>query len=319
MSAEDSLSKRGPEQTQSPSSPPRSLERRYDEDDDNSVSSSTASSVHEIIVFETDRRKERIYRIRLRRKIAQLGLHDKTENQDDPLHSSSSSGSAGGIMSARTLQESLHGSKISEMKKLRRKATIKLKKNLDVVSSNGSVHNMATNETDDGSVISGLSGLSLSTAGILSSLNVKLGFSHVHIREYELVPGSNPSVSSGPPVELGWAHTESTSVEFDKWESIRDGRRRRQSQMRIPPDDRRFLLRHHGNAQKDIRDATRNAAICRSQRAYTVQRLNRRNLDEFVDKIKRAFNIKRALTKKKAEKELYGYKGGKALLPSGPS
>jgi len=145
---------------------------------------------------------------------------------------------------------------------------------------------------------------------------VKLGFSHVHIREYELVPGSNPSVTSGPPVELGWAHTEPTSVELDTWESIRDGRRRRKAQLRIPPGDRRFLLRHHGSAQKDIRDATRNAAICRSQRAQTLQRLKRGNLDEMVDKFKRAFNIKRAFKKKKAEKELYGYKGGKALLSS---
>jgi hypothetical protein len=283
------------------SSSPRHL-RNDGEDDDNSVSS-TASSVHEIIVFETDRRKERIYRIRLRRKIAQLGLHGNTDNPDDPVLSS---GSAGGIMSVRTLDESLHGTKISEMRKLRRKMTIKVK-NLDVFNGSNSTANGtgSTEESDDVSVISGLSGLSLSTAGN-SSLNVKLGFSHVHIREYELVPGANPSVSSGPPVELGWAHTEPTSVEFDKWESIRDGRRRLQAQMRIPPHVRRELLLHHGNAQKDIRDATRNAATGRKQRIQTLDRLHRGNVDEMVDTVKRAFNIKRVFKKKKAEKELYG-------------
>mmetsp|Transcript_7913 Transcript_7913/g.11951 ORF Transcript_7913/g.11951 Transcript_7913/m.11951 type:complete len:266 (+) Transcript_7913:60-857(+) len=243
-----------------PPSSPRHL-RNDDDDDDNSVSS-TASSVHEIIVLETDRRKERIHRIRLRRKIAQLGLHE-TENPDDSVRSS---GSVGGIMSVRTLDESLHGTKISEMRKLRRKVTIKVKNNLDV--SNGS-HSMAngtgsTEETDNVSVISGLSGISLSTAG-KSSLNVQLGFAHVHIREYELVPGANPSVSSGPPVELGWAHTEPTSVDLDNWEIIRDGRRRVQAQMRIPPGVRRELLLHHGNSQRDIRDATRNAATGRKQ------------------------------------------------------
>ena len=89
--------------------------------------------------------------------------------------------------------------------------------------------------------------------------------------------------------------------------------------MRIPPGVRRLLLRHHGNAEKDIRDATRNADTGRNQRIQTLKILNRGNLDEMVDKVKRAFNIKRAFKKKKAEKELYGYKGGKVLLSSVPS
>jgi hypothetical protein len=285
---------------QLPSSP-RNLRNDHNmKDDDNSVSS-TASSVHEIIVFETDRRKEKIHRIRLRRKIAQL-LHSKTANQDDPVISS---GSAGGIMSVRTLDESLHGTKISEIRKLRRKMTIKVK-NLDG-SHSTATGNGISEDTDDISEISGLSNLSLSTAGNSSlNVNVKLGFSHVHIREYVLVPGTNPSVSSGPPIELGWAHTEPTSVELEKWESIRDGRRRLQAQMRIPPHVRRELLLHHGNPQRDIRDATRNAATGRKQRMQTLDRLHHGNVNEMVDTVKRAFNIKKAFKKKKAEKDLYG-------------
>jgi len=279
---------------------PRYIIRNDDEEEDDDASvSSTASSVHEIIVFESDRRKERIHRIRLRRKIAQLGLH-----ADDDR-------SAGGIMSVRNLDESLQGSKISEIRKLRRNLTITVKRKLVDVSNSRSNGTGSTEETDAVSVTTrGLRGLSLSTTG-KSSLNLKkVAFSHVHIREYELVPGANPSVSSGPPVELGWAHTEPTTVELGKWESSRDGRRRRQTQMKIPPDVRRGLLLYHGNAQKDIRDATRNAAICRKQRIKTLDRLHRGNLDEMVDKVKRAFNIKRAFKKKKAEKELYGYKRG---------
>jgi len=35
----------------------------------------------------------------------------------------------------------------------------------------------------------------------------KLGFRKVYIREYEVVPGCNPSVSCGPPLELGWRNS----------------------------------------------------------------------------------------------------------------
>ena len=36
---------------------------------------------------------------------------------------------------------------------------------------------------------------------------LKLGFRKVYIREYEVVPGCNPSVSCGPPLELGWRNS----------------------------------------------------------------------------------------------------------------
>jgi len=35
----------------------------------------------------------------------------------------------------------------------------------------------------------------------------KLGFRKVYIREYEVVPRCNPSVSCGPPLELGWQNS----------------------------------------------------------------------------------------------------------------
>jgi len=283
-------------------------------DNDNSSVSSTTSSVHsatstvhsttssiqEIVVSETDRKNHRIKRMKLRRRLANFGLDANSNNQ----HSDNSVQSFQGIMSVRwlatSLDESLDGDKVAKMRKLRRKMTIQVK------SLDSSYKSISTGESIVFDDISIVSGLSMETK-CLSSLNVKLSFTNVEIREYQLVPGSNPSVSSGPPVELGWAHTDHTSVDIDQWESIRDGRRRLQAQMRIPPHVRKALLLHHGNDQKTIRDATRSALIARKQRMQTLDKLHRRGpLYEKVDKVKRACNIKRAFKKKKEEKELYG-------------
>ena len=265
------------------------------ENNSGSSVSSTASSVHEIIVSETERKHDRINRMRLRRKLAKLGLQSNSNNPENSVQSPK------GIMSVRTLHESLDGGKIADMRKLRRKMTIHVK-SLD--ASYGS--SVSTGESSVFDDMSSVSGLSVERTG-KTSLYVKLGFTNVDIREYQLVPGSNPSVSNGPPVELGWAHTELTSVDLEQWERIRDGRRRLQAQMRIPSDVRKGLLVHHGNGQKAIRDATRNAVVARKQRIQTLEKMRRIGpLNGKVQKVKRALNVKRVFKKKKEEKQLYG-------------
>jgi len=222
--------------------------------DDMSVGStnSAASSVHEIIVSETDRRKERVNRIRERRRQQQRPTE---KSNDDSSSLSSSSSSIAGIMTVRTLDESLFGGRVSEMRKLRRKVTIKFKNPESAAASS-----LASDE--EISVYSTMS-------------DISLGFAHVYIREYEIVPGNNPSCSKGPPIELGWAHIEHSHMDFEKYEDVRDGRRRLHAQMRMPTEVRKSLLLHHGSSQKMIRDATRSAAIHRKQRMQTIHNLDR--------------------------------------------
>jgi hypothetical protein len=210
--------------------------------------SSAASSVHEILVHETDRRKMRLRRIRSRKKVQ--------ESEDDSYISQSDlsiASSVSGIMSVRTLEESLDGGRITQMRKLRRQITIKFKSGADSTSVLG----------EDESI----------SLGSRSTANISIDFSKVHIREYELVPGYNPSCTSGPPIELGWKHAETQDFDIESFEDVRDGRRRLQAQMRIPADIRRGMLLHHGNSQKHIRDATRSTAISRKERMQTLDKI----------------------------------------------
>lgn len=250
---------------------------------------STASSIHDTIVSETERKHNRLKQIRERRKLAKINAQCKKSSKGQ---SKEGDGVPGGIMSVRTLNESLHGGSLPDMRKLRRKITIKVK-TLDNHSANGTTRSTEGDSSEHSSVmdqsIAEISTISnLSNATSVTGLDaIGISFADVQIREYQLVPGSNPSVSSGPPVELGWAHTPHTSISVNHWEMIRDGNRRLQAQMKIPPDVRRSLLLHHGSAQRQIRDATREAAVTRKQRLSTMEKLHREKSFSFKKMFKK--------------------------------
>ena len=150
-----------------------------------------------------------------------------------------------GIMTVRTLEESLHGCTLADMRRLRRRVSIRFK---EVISKNSEgLVNCPSYQNDECQVNSS------------KDDRITLGFHKVIIREYEVVPGCNPSVSCGPPVELGWNHSEHKEIEVDRYENLRQGRRRYNMQMRMPKDVRKNLLLTHGSTKKMIKEASRNA------------------------------------------------------------
>ncbi len=229
--------------------------------DDRSVCSanSAASSVHDSIVDETDRRKKRIHRLRKGRRNKD-NVNGGDYHPDDSIASSIATGAGstftnGGIMSVRTQEESLENGHVPRMRKLRRKVTIKFKSTGDLAGA-----------------IDGTESISLASCSIASEISVD--FSKVHIREYEVVPGQNPSCSCGPPIELGWRHGETLNFDLERFEGVREGRRRLQAQMRMPPDTRRGLLLNHGSSQKHIREATKSSAALRKERTDSLAKLS---------------------------------------------
>jgi hypothetical protein len=99
-----------------------------DDDDDKSISSAV-SSLHESMIMETEKRKERLRKFREKRRQQQQGTLqvgkgvDESMNDSTPLSTNNTSkgGIKGGIMTVRTVEESLRGNKITEMRKRRRR------------------------------------------------------------------------------------------------------------------------------------------------------------------------------------------------------
>lgn len=235
----------------------------YDDGDDCVSVSSNASSIHDSITSETTRKKNRIRKIRERlgknrtisnSKILQEGdnkMHHFPNYSDSPTDNETNTTS---IMTVKTLDESLHSDqRIPDMRKLRRKVTIKFKS--EKGSNNNSNEAADTFNEDDSSSLT----YQASVDSSLQDDSLALGFKNVMIREYEVVPGCNPSVSNGAPVELGWAHAIEKHIKIDMYEDARHGRRRFKGQMRMPKEVRRNVLLHHGHTKKDIKRAAKDA------------------------------------------------------------
>ena len=100
--------------------------------------------------------------------------------------------------------------------------------------------------------------------------NLAVNFHHVEIREYEVVPGCNPSITSGSPVELGWKYSEGIVHELDCYENTRCGKRRCQNQLKMSAFDREEVLLIHGSSICNIIRATKKASRTRVQRESTA-------------------------------------------------
>ncbi len=113
-------------------------------------------------------------------------------------------------------------------------------------------------------------------------------FQDVEVREYELVPGLNPSITDlGPPVELGWKSTEAVIYSLDQFEKVRCDFRCDRNLLRMPACVRKDLLLIHRNDRDSIRRATEEAYRTNRQRAETaaLERLRKRQEDESRNKL----------------------------------
>ena len=311
------------------------MNQKHEEDDDKSTGS-TASSFHDSIVMETEKRKERLRKFREKRRLQQQqgNLQVGNPHADGTGKSPVTGSGKGGIMTVRTVEESLSGHKIIEMRKRRRRLVLKHQKDkrngspwfkrngngngntvpssptkgIKDLSAYESLSESSLQDDEDLSIMSGLTTISTSSAIV----DLSIQFTNCTIREYEVIPGSNPSVSAGAPIELGWAHTEDEIISLDTYESIRGGSRRLQAQMRMPMEYRHELLMNFGHSMNQIRQADKDAHSIRTKRLQTMQvwqlggTIQR---EEKAEKFKKAlmkpFQLSTRKKKKKEEKLLW--------------
>eukprot|EP00553_Chaetoceros_curvisetus_P011367 CAMPEP_0204641852 /NCGR_PEP_ID=MMETSP0717-20131115/51363_1 /ASSEMBLY_ACC=CAM_ASM_000666 /TAXON_ID=230516 /ORGANISM="Chaetoceros curvisetus" /LENGTH=320 /DNA_ID=CAMNT_0051662563 /DNA_START=71 /DNA_END=1034 /DNA_ORIENTATION=+ len=115
------------------------------------------------------------------------------------------------------------------------------------------------------------SSLSSSTSTEPKRKTKQLTFHNVEVREYELVPGCNPSITDlGPPVELGWRSSEAIVYSIDQYEKSRCDLRCDVDLLRMPACVRHDLLLVHGNDEASIWEATEEAYRTNRQREETA-------------------------------------------------
>jgi hypothetical protein len=79
----------------------------------------------------------------------------------------------------------------------------------------------------------------------------KVRFHEVEIREFERIPGDNPSVAAGPAISLAWDHHEVGVLGVHEYEMSRPPRRN-YKEIQMPAATRIKLLKKAGHSPQDI-------------------------------------------------------------------
>eukprot|EP00571_Detonula_confervacea_P009108 CAMPEP_0172316166 /NCGR_PEP_ID=MMETSP1058-20130122/27491_1 /TAXON_ID=83371 /ORGANISM="Detonula confervacea, Strain CCMP 353" /LENGTH=420 /DNA_ID=CAMNT_0013030423 /DNA_START=30 /DNA_END=1292 /DNA_ORIENTATION=+ len=130
-----------------------------------------------------------------------------------------------------------------------------------------------------------------------------VSFARVNIREYERVLGDNPSVTSGPPLSIGWRYApEPLSMKVDEYEAGK-GDRRSSSEYLVPKAVRENMLKEHADvSRREMVAVVRTIQKEKAQRRKTVVNLSMQNTEEKMEKVKR--KLKRILKPSKSYESL---------------
>lgn len=128
------------------------------------------------------------------------------------------------------------------------------------------------------------SSMSKSQHGQTALRRATITFDQVNIREYERVLGDNPSVTSGPPLSIGWRYSPSTlKMSIDDYEENK-GSPRSSSEYLVPKSVRVATLKEHADIpHREMVNVVRAIQKTKSQRRKTVVNLSMASSEELVE------------------------------------
>ena len=115
----------------------------------------------------------------------------------------------------------------------------------------------------------------------------RVSFSIVSIREYERILGDNPSVTTGPPIGIGWRNAPEFTLDVDEYEKSKvvplDS-----TEFLLNKQDRENMLREHTNvSDKEMASAVKAIRKEKWRRHKTVVNLNMQKAEEKAEVAKR--------------------------------
>lgn len=129
-------------------------------------------------------------------------------------------------------------------------------------------------------------------------------FTNIIIRDYPMTVGDNPSVSSGPPLTIGWNYFNEVTIPLDIYEdskpSPRNGR-----EMIVPRMRREQIFRDAGFTYNQLIKLTKPVNIARIQRHKTYASLGLSPWIEVYEKATRKARNVISLGKKKRKEKAF--------------
>ena len=108
------------------------------------------------------------------------------------------------------------------------------------------------------------------SCGTLPSRKKFVRFSDVTLREYPMVVGDNPAVSSGPPVTIDWNYMSEVVISVDQHQSVNRNPRRQQD-MILPSYVRKMILIENGALDIELEEAEDEAIAIKLQRHKSLK------------------------------------------------
>ena len=114
-----------------------------------------------------------------------------------------------------------------------------------------------------------------------------VSFSTIRFREYPIRIGDSPAVTRGVPLTIDWDHTCEYELGLEDFEDVRPTRRL-PLQLKMGALDRVKLVKRMGYGHLDIKEGIKAANVGRSRRQRTKELLHFAQVQEMLERIKRA-------------------------------
>ena len=141
--------------------------------------------------------------------------------------------------------------------------------------------------------------------------DLSVSFSTIEVREFPVIIGDNPSCAMGPPLSIDWDPDCELSIDIEEFEHYRNGqghdccRRRTGEELRLDPDQRKYMALNAGSSNHDIANAVRQ--VGRDRRA------RRRSIHNNLSKPFYAFDVAKESATRKLKRLILGQKKDSAL------
>ena len=96
-----------------------------------------------------------------------------------------------------------------------------------------------------------------------------VSFTTVEVKEYAIIPGVNPAVSTGVPLTIDWNPLNENKYDLEHYELAVEGARRNIIEMHMPAKRRKEVLREWGVSKAEIREVIKATNVARKQRQQT--------------------------------------------------
>lgn len=113
-----------------------------------------------------------------------------------------------------------------------------------------------------------------------------ISFDKVQIRSYDIIITDNPSTTCGPPVGLGWTHSDTEECyDIDNYEDCR-GPPRSKDELSMPSSMRYEMLRMAGCSRNSLEKASAHVKKQQAKRKKSIQSRRKERVESFASAIK---------------------------------